>query len=66
VKPGTLTPDADLVNAVIARAQQQGVLMLSAGLYGNVVRFLPSLQLTDELIELVVRVIDEALIAEGA
>ncbi|GEM_PF-6268770 len=66
MKPGTLTPDADLVNAVIARAQQQGVLMLSAGLYGNVVRFLPSLQLTDELIELVVRVIDEALIAEGA
>src|SRR5690606_38598865 len=51
VKPGTLDPDTELVNRVIARAQQQGVLLLSAGLYGNVIRFLPSLQLTDALIE---------------
>lgn len=66
VKPGGLEPDAELVNRVIAEAQQQGVLLLSAGLYGNVIRFLPSLQFTDDLAALVVRVIDEALTAEGA
>ncbi len=66
VKPGTLEPDTALVNRVIAQAQQQGVLLLSAGLHGNVVRFLPSLQLTDELIALVARVLDEAFASETA
>lgn len=66
VKPGTLSPDTELVNRVIAAAQNQGVLLLSAGAYSNVIRFLPSLQFTDELIELVVRVLDEAFTAERA
>ncbi len=65
-KPGTLEHDADLTQRVIDRAAQQGVLLLSAGAFGNVIRFLPSLQFTDELIELVVRVLDEALTAEAA
>ena len=66
VEPGTLEHDADLVSRVIARAAQQGVLLLSAGAYGNVIRFLPSLQFTDELIAIVARVLDEAFSAEGA
>lgn len=66
VKPGTLDHDAELVQRVIERAGQQGVILLNAGLYGNVIRFLPSLQLTDDLIATVVRVLDEALTAEGA
>ena len=65
VTHGTLEPDAALVQNVINRAAQQGVLLLSAGAYGNVIRFLPSLQLTDELITTVVRVLDEALVEEG-
>lgn len=66
VKPGTLDRDPDLVTRVIDRAAQQGVLLLNAGIYGNVIRFLPSLQFTDELIATVVRVLDEAFTAEGA
>lgn len=34
--------------------------MLSAGTYGNVVRFLPSLALTDELLDDAVSVLAEA------
>ena len=64
-KPGTLEHDAALTQLVIDRAAQQGVLLLSTGIYGNAIRFLPSLQFTDELIELVVRVLDEALSAEA-
>lgn len=64
VKPGTLEHDPELVARVINRAAQQGVLLLSAGIYGNVIRFLPSLQFTDELIGIVVRVLDEAFAAE--
>jgi 4-aminobutyrate aminotransferase/(S)-3-amino-2-methylpropionate transaminase len=64
-KPGTLEHDAALAQRVIDRAAQQGVLMLSTGIYGNAIRFLPSLQFTDELIALVVRVLDEAISAEA-
>lgn len=65
VRPGTLEPDAELVSRVIAFAQQRGVLLLSAGLYGNVIRFLPSLRLSDELIAFVAGVLDEAFRSEA-
>ncbi len=63
-KPGTLEHDPDAVSRVIQRAAQQGVLLLSAGIYANVIRFLPSLQFTDELIATVLSVLDEAFAAE--
>ena len=66
VKPGTLEHNPELVARVIDRAAQQGVLLLNAGVYSNVIRFLPSLQFTDELIETVIRVLDEAFTAEAA
>lgn len=62
--PETLEHDADLVSRVIARAAQEGVLLLSAGAFGNVIRFLPSLKMSDELIADVVGVIDAAIAAE--
>ncbi|MBK0418461.1 aminotransferase class III-fold pyridoxal phosphate-dependent enzyme [Leucobacter sp. CSA1] len=64
VKPGTLEHDTEIVAKVIDRAAQQGVLLLSAGIYSNVIRFLPSLKMSDELIADVVAVIDEAIGAE--
>lgn len=64
--PETLEHDADLVSRVIARAAQEGVLLLSAGAFGNVIRFLPSLKMSDELIADVVGVIDAAIAAELA
>ncbi len=60
-KAGSLEPDQALAKSVLNYAGQNGVLLLDAGLYGNVVRMLPSLELTDELIDDVVQVIDEAL-----
>ncbi|MGO1570991.1 MAG: 4-aminobutyrate--2-oxoglutarate transaminase [Canibacter sp.] len=65
-KPGTLEPDADLAKAILNYAGKNGVLLLDAGIFGNVVRMLPSLKLTDDLITDVVQVIDEALEAAGA
>ena len=66
VKPGGLEHDPELVTRVIDRVGAQGVLLLNAGIYSNVIRFLPSLQFTDELVATVVRLLDEALTAEGA
>lgn len=61
VKPGTKEPNSAAVSAIAAYAAQQGVLMLTAGTYGNVLRFLPSLAISNELIEDAVSVLDEAL-----
>ena len=60
-EPGTDKPIADIVPKVTAYAIQKGVLLLSAGTYGNVLRFLPSVVTTDELLLDAVSVIDEAL-----
>ena len=55
VQPGTGSttkePNAKAVNALAAHAAQNGVIILTAGTYGNVLRFLPSLALTDELLD---------------
>jgi len=60
VQPGTHEPNAAAVTAIAAFAAQRGVLLLTAGTYGNVLRFLPSLMISNELIMEAVGVIDEA------
>jgi 4-aminobutyrate aminotransferase/(S)-3-amino-2-methylpropionate transaminase len=51
VKAGTTEPDADLTRAVAAAAHQQGLLVLTCGAYGNVLRFLPPLSMPDHLLD---------------
>lgn len=61
--PETREPDSETVARAIAAAQQQGVLLLSAGSSGNVIRFLPPLTISDELLRDAVGVLDAALSA---
>jgi 4-aminobutyrate aminotransferase/(S)-3-amino-2-methylpropionate transaminase len=67
VKPGTAQttkePNPEAVNAIVAAAAQQGILFLNAGTWGNVLRFLPSLAVSDALIADAVSVIDDAIAA---
>jgi 4-aminobutyrate aminotransferase/(S)-3-amino-2-methylpropionate transaminase len=63
VDPATNEPNAAAVEKVIAYAAQQGVLLLNAGASYNVIRFLPSFKISDELINDVVGVLDDALAA---
>ena len=49
VAEGT-TPDPDLTKAVAAAAHQQGLIVLTCGTYGNVLRFLPPLSMPDHLL----------------
>ncbi|BBX90054.1 4-aminobutyrate--2-oxoglutarate transaminase [Mycolicibacterium boenickei] len=51
VKAGTTEPDADLAKQVSAAAHAQGLLVLTCGTYGNVLRFLPPLSMPDHLLE---------------
>ncbi len=63
VEPGTKKPNAAAVSAIAAFAAQKGVIVLTAGTYGNVLRFLPSLAISDALLTEALGVIDEALSA---
>jgi 4-aminobutyrate aminotransferase/(S)-3-amino-2-methylpropionate transaminase len=43
-------PDADLAKALVKRAAEKGVVLLSCGLYGNVIRFLAPLTAADAIL----------------
>ena len=60
VEPGTKNPNTAAMGAVVKYCQSQGVLILTAGTYSNVVRFLPPLVITDELLKDALSVLDDA------
>jgi len=43
-------PDPDTTKAIVTSACQKGLVLLSCGVRGNVIRFLPALTISDELI----------------
>jgi 4-aminobutyrate aminotransferase/(S)-3-amino-2-methylpropionate transaminase len=61
--PASHAPRADAVSAIAAAAAQRGLLLLTAGTYGNVLRFLPSLAITDVQLADAVEVLDECFAA---
>jgi len=61
VNPRTNEPDAAAVSAIIAHAVRRGVILLSAGTDGNVLRFLPNLATSDELLLEAMSVLEDAL-----
>jgi len=61
VKPGTRDPNPEAMSAIVKYCQSKGVLVLTAGTYGNVVRFLPPIVITDELLNDALGVLEEAL-----
>lgn len=50
VRPGTVEPDAELTRALCAGCHAAGVIVLSCGTFGNVLRFLPPLAIGDDLL----------------
>ena len=48
VEPGTKTPNAAATKAIVAACQQEGVVVLTCGTYGNVIRLLPPLIISDD------------------
>ncbi|WP_416392943.1 MULTISPECIES: 4-aminobutyrate--2-oxoglutarate transaminase [unclassified Curtobacterium] len=50
VDPATGEPDAALTGRVVKYAYEHGVIVLTAGTYGNVLRFLPPLAIDDALL----------------
>ncbi|GAA0360526.1 4-aminobutyrate--2-oxoglutarate transaminase [Actinoallomurus spadix] len=61
--PGAKTPDAGLTAAVNRACHAAGLVTLTAGTYGNVLRFLPPLSITDELLAEGLDILEEAFAA---
>ncbi len=57
----TRAPDAELTKAIVQKASTKGLILLSCGIRGNVVRFLPPLTSSDELINEALDILRESI-----
>ena len=65
VEPGTTVPDPALAARLSAGCHQAGVLTLTCGTYGNVLRFLPPLVAPDALLHEAMDVLAEVALSVG-
>lgn len=49
--PDAKTPDPDLTKRIVAEARDRNLLILSCGVYGNVIRFLPALTIGEDTLD---------------
>ena len=61
VNPGTLEPAPELARAVAAQCHSRGVVLLECGTFGNVIRLLPPLVISEELLVEGLGILAEAL-----
>ncbi len=61
VKPGGTEPNPELTKALVAACLAQGLVLLSCGTYGNVIRLLPPLVIDDALLNDGLDVLENAL-----
>ncbi|MEL6113941.1 4-aminobutyrate--2-oxoglutarate transaminase [Photobacterium sp. SP02] len=63
VDPQSGAPMADLTKSLVAQAREEGVILLSCGVKGNVIRFLPALTIEDEILAEGIEKVKKALAA---
>lgn len=61
VMPGTKDPNPAALTSAIKYCLERGVLILSAGTYGNVIRLLPPLVMPESLLREALAILDEAI-----
>ncbi len=59
-------PDADLTRALVQAAGRRGLILLSCGIYSNVIRFLPPLTIPDDQLRDGLAILRAALTETGA
>jgi 4-aminobutyrate aminotransferase/(S)-3-amino-2-methylpropionate transaminase len=65
VRPGTTEPDPELTGRIARACHAEGVVVLTAGTYGNVLRFLPPLVIGQDLLGEALDVLDAAVAAHA-
>jgi 4-aminobutyrate aminotransferase/(S)-3-amino-2-methylpropionate transaminase len=66
VKSGSMQPNKPLVARIVAKAMQAGLIMLTCGINGNVIRLLPPLVITDDELNEALDVLKAIIIEESA
>lgn len=61
--PQTREPDPELVNRILAESHRRGLVLVSAGIYDNVIRILAPLSTTPEQLEKALSIFEEAIVA---
>ena len=61
VEPGTSNPNQAAVDKLVKHCHSNGVLILNAGTYYNVIRFLPPLAISDALLNEAIDVLEEGI-----
>jgi len=54
-------PNADLTKSIVRRCYEKGLIILTAGGYGNVIRHLVPLVITDDQLEKGLRILEEVM-----
>jgi 4-aminobutyrate aminotransferase / (S)-3-amino-2-methylpropionate transaminase / 5-aminovalerate transaminase len=62
-RPGTLDPDPATTTAITRACHQAGLVTLTCGTYGNVIRFLPPLVIGDDLLDEGLTILEDAFAA---
>ncbi|MEY4437296.1 MAG: hypothetical protein RL100_760 [Actinomycetota bacterium] len=63
VEPGTLNPSKAATDSIVKHMHSNGIFVLTAGTHYNVIRFLPPLAITDELLIDALEVLEAGLAA---
>src|SRR6266567_2179274 len=63
VRPGTLEPAADIASQVARACHSAGLVVLTCGAFGNVLRFLPPLVIGEQLLEEGLSILEDAFAA---
>lgn len=61
--PSNKEPDAGFTNRVKNEAQKRGLILLTCGVYGNVVRFLAPITIQDEIFNEAMGILEESVAA---
>lgn len=61
VKAGSTEPNPEALGKIVKYCQSKGVLILTAGTYGNVIRLLPPLVMPEHLLQEALTILDEAV-----
>ncbi|MBO3758121.1 4-aminobutyrate--2-oxoglutarate transaminase [Ciceribacter sp. L1K22] len=60
-QPGAVKPNADFTNAVRLKALEKGLILLTCGVYGNVVRFLAPITIQDQVFNEALDIIEASI-----
>jgi 4-aminobutyrate aminotransferase/(S)-3-amino-2-methylpropionate transaminase len=60
--PKTQEPDPDAVTEVLAACRDKGLVLINCGTYGNVIRFIPPMVVTEAQMRQGLKVLEGALV----